>query len=165
MKNLISTTALLLFACPLFLGSTNPAAQKLLITAKQQASLFHDDGSPLQLDVDFVAQISAPAQGHLTLKWGAKDRWWRKIVMGDFESIEIRNGDSLYTSRNIGFKPVRIGEVVSLLQFAEGAEGLRVKKEKQRVENGVELTCLQVEQEEVSVLAQREMEKGRSPLV
>ena len=149
MKNLILTTAFLLFACPLLVGSTNPAAQQLLITAKQQASLFHDAESPLQLDVDFVAQMNTPAQGHLTLRWGAKDRWWRKIVMGDFEQIEIRNGDRLYTSRNISFEPVRIVELVSLLQFAEGSEGLLVKKEKQRVENGVESACLQVEQEKV----------------
>jgi TonB family protein len=149
MKSLILTTTFLLFAGRLLVGRTSPAAQQLLITAKQQASLFHDDEGPLQLDVDFVAQMNAPAQGHLTLKWGAKDRWWRKIVMGDFEQIEIRNGDRLYTSRNISFKPVRIGELVSLLQFAEGSEGLLVKKEKQRVENGVALTCLQVEQEKV----------------
>jgi TonB family protein len=147
MKNPILTTAFLLFACRLLFGSTNSAAQQLLITAKQQASLFQNDERPLQLDVDFVAQMNTPAQGHLTLKWGAKDRWWRKIVMGNFEQIEIRNGDRLYTSRNISFKPVRIGELVSLLQFAEGSEGLLVKKEKQRVENGVELTCLQFEQE------------------
>jgi len=149
MKNLFLTTAVLLCACHLLVGSTNPAAQQLLIAAKQQASLFHDDDSPLQLDVDFVAQMTAPAQGHLTLKWGAKDRWWRKIVMGDFEQIEIRNGDRLYTSRNIAFEPVRIGELVSLLQFAEGSEGLLVKKERRRVENGVELTCLQVEGEKI----------------
>jgi len=51
MKNLILTTAVLLFACRLLVGSTNPAAQQLLIAAKQQASLFHDDERPLQLDV------------------------------------------------------------------------------------------------------------------
>jgi hypothetical protein len=43
MKNLILTTAFLLFVCRLLIGGTNPAAQQLLITAKQQASLFHDD--------------------------------------------------------------------------------------------------------------------------
>jgi TonB family protein len=149
MRDLTRTIAFLLLVCRVLVGSTNPAAQQLIISAKQQASLFRDDASPLQLDVDFVAQMNAPAQGHLTLKWGGKDRWWRRIVMGDFEQIEIRNGDSLYTSRNISFKPVRIRELVSLLQFAEGSEGLLVKKEKQRVENGVELTCLQVEQEKV----------------
>jgi hypothetical protein len=68
MTRVVLATIFLLGALPLF-GSTNPAAQQLLITAKQQASLFHDQTSPLQLDVDFVVQINAPTQGHLTLKW------------------------------------------------------------------------------------------------
>jgi len=149
MKKLAFTSALLVSTVPLLLGTTNPAAQQLLLTAKQNASLFHDQGSPLQLDVDFVAQMMVPAQGHLTLKWVSKDRWWRRILMGSFEQIEVRNGDRLYTSRNISFTPVRIRELISLLQFAEDSERLIVKKQKQRVENGVEMTCLQVQQENV----------------
>lgn len=73
--------------------------------------------------------------------------------MGDFEQIEIRNGERLYTSRNLDFTPVRIRELISLLQFAEGSTGLSVKKQKPRVENGVEITCLQVEQENVKATA------------
>src|SRR5438445_9921677 len=149
MKKLILAAALLAVRLPLLLGSTNPAAQQLLVTAKQQSTLFHDQASPLQLDVDFVAQMNVPAQGHLTLKWEAKDHWWRRIVMGDFEQVEIRNGDRLYTSRNISFTPLRIRELISLLQFAEGSEGLLVKKQRQRVENGVAMTCLRVEQENI----------------
>jgi hypothetical protein len=71
--------------------------------------------------------------------------------MDAFEQIEIRNGDRLYTSRNIPFTPVRIGELISLLQFAEGSAGLLVKKQKQRVENGVEITCLRVENKNFKV--------------
>jgi TonB family protein len=149
MKNLVLSIVLFLCSFSPLLRATDPAAEQLLITAKQQASLFHDQASPFQIDVDFVAQTNAPTEGHLTLKWAAKDRWWRKIVMDRFEQIEIRNGDRLYTSRNIVFTPVRIGELISLLQFAEGSAGLLVKKQKQRVENGVEITCLRVEQENV----------------
>ena len=149
MAKLILTIAVLIASGPLLRGSTNPAAQQLLVTAKQRATLFHDQASPLQLDVNFVAQMNVPAQGHLTLKWEAKDHWWRRIVMGDFEQIEIRNGGRLYTSRNIGFRPVRIRELISLFQFAEDSEGLLVKKQRQRVENGVEMTCLRVEQENI----------------
>jgi len=149
MKKLVLAIALLIGSHPLVLSSTNPDAQQLLVTAKQQASLFHDQASPLQLDVDFVAQMNVPAQGHLTLKWEAKDHWWRRIVMGDFEQIEIRNGDRLYTSRSTSFTPIRIRELVRLLQFAEGSEGLLVKKQRLRVENGVEVTCLEVVQQNV----------------
>jgi hypothetical protein len=123
MKKLVLATALFLCSLSRLLGATDPAAQQLLITAKQQASLFHDQASPFQIDVDFVVQMNAPTQGHLTLKWEAKDRWWRKIVMDRFEQIEIRNDDRHYTSRNIDFTPVRIGELISLLQFAEGSAG------------------------------------------
>ena len=147
MKKVILTTALLVRSIPLLLAGTNPAAQQLLLAAKQQASLFHEQASPLELNVDFLVQMNVPVQGHLTLKWESKDRWWRKIVMGDFEQIEIRNGDRLYTSRNIGFTPIRIRELISLLQFAEGSESLIAKKQRQRTENGVEMTCLQVEHE------------------
>ena len=77
--------------------------------------------------------MNAPTQGHLTLKWEAKDRWWRKIVMDRFEQIEIRNDDRHYTSREYRFYPVKIGELISLLPVAEGSAGLLVKKQKQRV--------------------------------
>jgi|ERR1035438_7372743 TonB family protein len=147
MKKVTLATVLLVGSLPLLMSSTNPAAQQLLVTAKQQASLFYDQTSPIQLDVDFIAQINVPTQGHLTLKWQATDRWWRRIVMGDFEQIEIRNGDRLYTSRNLSFSPVRIGELISLLQFAEGSERLVAKKQKEHVENGIEMICIRVEGE------------------
>jgi TonB family protein len=146
MKKLALTIALLFGNHPLLLSNTKLDPQQLLVTAKQQASLFHDQASAFQLDIDFVAQMNVSAPGHLTLKWEAKDRWWRRIVMGDFEQIEIRNGDRLYTTRSVNFMPVRIRELISLVQFAEGSEDLLVKKEKLRVENGVEMTCLKVEQ-------------------
>ena len=149
MKKLVLTTVILLSSFSSSLVATDSPAQQLLVAAKQQASLVHDQAGPFQLDVDFVVQMNTPNQGHLTFKWEAADRWWRKIVMEQFEQIEIRNGDKLYTSRNIPFTPVRIGELVNLLQFAEGSARLLVKKQKQRVENGIETTCLQVEQENV----------------
>jgi TonB family protein len=65
--------------------------------------------------------------------------------MGDFEQIEVRNGDRQYNSRNLNFTPVRIGELISLLQFAEDSEGLLAKKQKERVENGIEMVCMRVE--------------------
>jgi TonB family protein len=148
MKTLILGSALLVGSLPLLLGSTDPAAQSFLVTAKQQASLFHDPAPPLQLEVDFTAQNNVPVRGHLMLKWEAKDRWWRKISMADFEQIDVRNGDKLYTSRNRSFTPVRIKELVSLLEFAEGSEGLLVKKQKKSVENGVARSCLKVQRED-----------------
>lgn len=145
MKRVALTTFLLIGSLPVLCSSTDPVAQQLLISAKQQASLFHDQPNPIQLEVDFLAQVTVPVQGHLTLKWEAKDRWWRKIVLGDFEQVEVRNGDRQYTSRNLRFTPVRVEELIGLLQFAEGAEGLLAKKQKGRSENGIEMTCIRVE--------------------
>ena len=122
MKKLVLTTALLLCTFSPLLGATDPVAQQSLSTTMQQTSLFHNQTSPFQMDVDFVAQTNVPTQGHLTLKWEAEDRWWRKIAMDRFEQIDIRNGDKLYTSRNMPFTPVRVRELISLLRFAEGSE-------------------------------------------
>ena len=145
----LALAATLLLCNGQLLGYNDPTAQQSLITAKQQASLSHGQGKPYQLDVDFVVQIRVPTQGRLTLKWESNDRWWSKIVMGDFEQIEVRNGERFYTKRNIDFTPVRLVELISLLQFAEGSEGLIVKKQKYRLEDGVRMSCLQVERENV----------------
>jgi TonB family protein len=144
MKKLMLIVVFLFGSCHLVLAGADPAAQQLLITAEQQANLFHHDVSPFQMDIDFLVQVQVPTQGHLTLKWEADDRWWRRVTTGDFQQTDIRNGDKLYTSRNSPFTPVQIKELLSLLYFAEHLEGLQVKKQKQRVERGVEITCLQV---------------------
>src|SRR5262249_43607221 len=119
-------------------------AQQLLVTANQQASLFRNQTTPFQVDVNFLTQMNVPMQGHFTFKWQAEDRWWRRIVMGDFEQIDILNVDRLYTSRNLNFTPVRIRELISLFQFLVGPERLIVKNQKKRVENGIEMVCLRV---------------------
>jgi TonB family protein len=146
MKKLARVTTLLICSFSSLAGATGQAALQLLNTARQRANLFQDQSSPFQLDVNFIAQMRVPSQGHLTLKWGANDRWWRKIVMGDFQQIEIRSGERLYTTRNLDFTPLPILKLLGLLQFGENSNGLSVKKSKQHVENGVEITCLQVEQ-------------------
>ena len=132
---------------PPLTGSTNPMAQQLLVTARHQANLLHDQTSPIQLDVDFLAQVNVPIKGHLTLKWQGKDLWWRRIIMGNFEQTEIRNGDRQYTSRNLDFTPIRIGDLISLIEFAEDSEGFLAKKQKERIENGIDMVCLRIEGE------------------
>ena len=126
MKKLILTTLFLLCSFHLLLARTSPASQQLFMTAKQQSNLFQHDASPFELDIDFLVQLRVPTQRRLTLKWEADDRWWRRILMGDFEQIDVRNGDKRYTSRNAPFTPVRIDELISLLQFAKHSEGLEV---------------------------------------
>jgi cytochrome c1 len=98
MKKRILATLFLFLAFHLLLASTDLASQQSLMTAKRQSDLFHHDTSSFELDIDFLVQLRVPTQGHLTLKWEADDRWWRKITTGDFQQTDIRNGDKLYTS-------------------------------------------------------------------
>lgn len=144
MKKLILGTLSLLFACQLLAIDADKAAQELLHTAKLQASLFDKHAKPFQLDVDFVAQIQTPLQGHLTLKWESKDHWWRKIMMGEFVQVDVRNGEKQYTTRNASFTPAKIDELINLLEFAERPEGT-ITKTKKKVENGIEVACLRSE--------------------
>src|ERR1017187_503107 len=137
--------ALFMFCCPhLLVAGAGAPDQQLLINAEQQANVFRPDAGPFQLDVDFVAQMQVPTPGHLTLKWKADNTWWRRIALGDFQQTDIRNSDKLYTSRNLTFSPLRIGELVSLLQFASHTEVVEVRKQKQRLDDGVEISCLYV---------------------
>lgn len=142
MKTLFLTAVLLVLGSHCRAAGSNIDEQQVL-TAAHQANLFHNDVGPFQLEVDFVIQTTVPTQGHLTLKWDGPDRWWRQIVVGGFRQIEIMNGERRYTSRNAPFTPLRVMEVVHLLQFADFSQ-LQVKKEKHRAQGGIEMTCAEV---------------------
>jgi TonB family protein len=147
--NSLILASLFFIACLPALGANNPEAQELFANAEKQANLFHDQARPFQLEVDFLAQLNVPTQGHLTLKWEGKDRWRSEVSIGGFEQITVRKDDRLYTSRNAGFTPLRVGQLISLLHFATGHDGQVAKKLKRRVENGVEIDCIQTEPERV----------------
>lgn len=144
---------LLLFCIqPLCAVSADQEAEQLLKDARQQANIFHKDAEPFQLEADFVAQVQTPLHGHITLKWESSGHWWRKVTMADFVEIDVRNGEKQYTTRNGAFTPARVTELIRLMEFPGNTEGV-VKKKKQRVENGVELTCLKVEAKAIERMA------------
>jgi TonB family protein len=152
MRPLLTAMALLVSGLPLLKASPNPDAQNLLIAARRQANLLHDQNSPLELDVSFIAKMDVPSEGHLAMKWKAENQWWRKIVMREFEQVEVRDGEKSFVSRSvssapIGFTPIRITQLIRLLNLAEGSGVPSVKKLKQRKENGVEVLCLRVVEE------------------
>lgn len=147
MKNIVLISLLLIICIPSY-GGTDPALQELLVSSRQQANLFEDKIQPYQLEVDFNVKQATSLQGHLTWRWKAKDHWWRKIVMGSFVQIDVRNGDKLYISRNADFTPIRIRELIDLLQFADDAGISTAKKRKERSEHGLKLICLQIERGE-----------------
>jgi TonB family protein len=143
---LFTFTVILLLSVTSF-AHDKPAEQQVLESVRHNVDLFQKESAPFQLDVDFVAQISVPTPGHLTLIWEAFDRSWSKVVMGPFEQIVIRNGEKSYTLRNYPYTPVRVAEVFRLLRFAQDFDGLTVTKEKQRTEGGVEIACLDAKDE------------------
>src|SRR5579864_8153107 len=147
MRTLVLAAIVFRATVTFLVAGDNPAAQQLLVAAEQQSNLFHNQQDAFQMDVSFLAQINTVVPGHLTLKWKARDRWWRKISIGNFEQIDVQHGEMLYTTRNLGFTPVRVRELISLLEFAEGSDRLHVRKQKQRFENGTEMLCFQTERQ------------------
>ena len=127
------------------LAKTDPALQQTLLSAIERADLTHDQTEPFQLEVDFVAQFNESMRGHLTLKWAARDLWWRKVVIGGFQQIEIRNGDWRYIARNANFTPFRVQELIDLLDLNPKAGTWSATKEKRRVEHGVDMSCIHAE--------------------
>ncbi len=134
----------LLAGAPLSLAQSKLDPAELFKTAQQQRDIFSDLATPLELQLNFVAQLNVPAPGHLTLRWAAKDRWWSKVTMGDFEQIRIRNGEWTYTVRNAAFTPVRVQQLMELIGLPSETSYIG-KKAKQRTENGISLTCVQTE--------------------
>ncbi len=133
--------ALVLGPSALF-AADNPAAHDLLGTAARQASLFNAPARSFLLDVDLTVQLSGPTHGHLRLRWEAKDRWWSKISMGRVEQVKFRKGDRTYTLRNADFTLTQFQDLLGLIHSADGYEEFLTRKEKQRVEDGVALNCV-----------------------
>ena len=131
------------------MAGTNPSAEQTLATAEEQVDMQSAGGDSFHLEMDFVAQNMVPMKGHLTLRWAAEDRWWRNVSMGDFREIDIRNGEKLYISRNLAYTPMRVKELETLIQISQDVAQLQIKKVKQRTENKISLTCLQVYQKEL----------------
>lgn len=145
MKNSIFVLILLLMSGHFAAAGTNPSAEQALTTAEKQANLFSADAGPFRLEIDFVAQNVVPMKGHLTLKWAAENRWWRSVTLGDFHEIDVRNGEYLYISRNLGYTPIRIKELESLMQLFKDGQQAQITKVKQRTEHGASLMCLQLQ--------------------
>jgi len=135
---------LIFFSASYPLPAEDVAGQELLTRAEQQANIFAADASPVHMEVDFVVQNQLQAYGHLSYQWESKDKWWRKVTMLGYEEIDIRDGEKESIVRNIGFTPARVKELEALIDFTEDAASLQVKKQKQRKDRAVQLSCMQV---------------------
>ena len=125
-------------------GIAEGPAQQMLIRAKRQADLSLDQPDSFEMVVDFTAQQKLPTQGHLTLKWKSKEQWWRLIELGDFKQIDVRNDGWLYTSRSSSSTPVRVRELIQLLNFGENTKDLVTDKQQQLMEYGFPVDCLRI---------------------
>jgi TonB family protein len=131
-----------LFTLPASAVATSP--QQVLLSAKQRSDLSLDVPRSYQLDVEFAAQEKLPSQGHLTLKWKEKDHWWRSVQMGDYKQIEVRDGGWLYIQRNSNSTPVRVRQLLQLLQFGQDSEKLVADKPQTLTEYGAVVDCVRV---------------------
>lgn len=125
-------------------GFADDPVQQLLMNAKQESDLTLHETAPYQLEVDFTAQQKVPTQGHLSLKWKSRDRWWRYVELGDFKQTEIRNGGWLYTTRSSNSTPVRVRQLIQLIAFAQDAKDLLADKPHPMAEYGFPVTCMRV---------------------
>jgi TonB family protein len=147
MKRLVFTAAILIMgACP-SIAKDHAAEQQLLDSAHKPADLFQGDGNPFDLEIDFIAQFKGPVPGHLSLKWQSKDHWWGKVDVGGFQETLVKNGEMEYTSRNFPYTPLEVTRLFYLLHFRGIEDGLIAEKQKNRVENGISMTCVEAERE------------------
>jgi TonB family protein len=131
---------------PVFLSASDtPTPPDMLKGASQQAALLSDSDRPFVMDVDFTVQLNPPMQGQLRLRWEAKDRWWSRVSMGKFEQIKFQKGESTYTLRNVYFTPKQIDDLMGLIRVGEVYQKLMTRAEKQRIEGGVRLDCMEAQ--------------------
>jgi TonB family protein len=101
---------------PLFASdrSDHSDDEQLLNTASHLADILSDN-KPFEMDVDFVPEIKVPYHAHFTWKWAGNDLWSTSVTIGNFRETDIRKGEMLYISRNIGFTPLRVSQLEDLL--------------------------------------------------
>jgi TonB family protein len=128
---------------PIF-GFAEDSLQQMLISAKQRADLTLNEPAPFQLEADFTAQQKLPTEGHLSLKWKSRNQWWRYVELGDYKQIDIRNGGWLYTTRNSNSTPVRVRQLIQLIEFGQEAKDLVADKPHPMTEYGFPVTCMRV---------------------
>jgi hypothetical protein len=114
----------------------------ILETASRLAALLKDSNRPFVMDLEFTVHVNPPLQGHLRLRWEAKDRWWSKVSMGKFEQIKFETGEQAYTLRNVDFTPKQVSDLMRLLHVGEFYDKLVTRAETQRTQGGVRLDCL-----------------------
>ena len=127
------------------MAEVNSADQQRLTEASDRVDIRSQGAKPFQLDADFTAQTNVPQDGHFTLKWVNKNLWSQEITIGGYRQLNIRKGDILYISRNGRFTPLRVKELLDLLDvFSAESDSWQIKKIKQQARDGVEAECMEI---------------------
>jgi len=126
------------------LAGVDPAEQQLLKAATNRVDIRSSSAKAFELDAEFTAQFNTPKDGHLTWKWAARDLWRQEITMGDYRQVMVRNGDTLYNSRNEPFIPLRIDELQKLLNVLPVDIDWQFRKIKHQTEGGIETDCIEM---------------------
>jgi protein TonB len=135
----------LFFTVSVCAAGIDPAGEQELTSAGNLVDIRAADAKPFQLEISFSAQSNFPQDGHLTMKWAAKDLWRLQVTMGDYQQLEVRKGDTRYISRNGRFTPIRISELLDLVAILPGQpEEWEVNKVKHGMRDGSESDCLEV---------------------
>lgn len=141
----LTLACVLLSLTGLAFGSRNQdEASGLMQSAIENVDLRGADAKSFQLEVDFRAQLDVPMEGHLSLKWAGRDRWYELVRMSKFQEIRVRNDEGLWITRNLHFTPLRVSEVEDLLRVLtfNSYDGAKALKREQR--DGVSSNCVEV---------------------
>jgi TonB family protein len=127
------------------------AAQDLLTAAARQTALLEDSDKPFVMDVDVTAKFDQMRRGHLRLRWEARDHWWSKVTVGPFEQVKLQNGEQSYTLSNTGFTPLQVTDLYVLLSPGKGFDKLVATKDKEHVESGAPVDCVEAKKQHEEV--------------
>jgi hypothetical protein len=126
-------------------ATDNPTAQQQLDSARRASDLFNNATDPFEMRIDLASELGTPVQGQMVIKWKSKDQWWSKVIIGPFQQITIRKGEEEYTLRNTDITSVVIKDLFGLLNLVSPPFNLTAKKQTDRTEKGVSLTCIQAQ--------------------
>jgi TonB family protein len=141
-------TALLLLLLLLLRGALLVAAdadEVLLRELSRTVNLRSADAQPFILEADVTLQMRVPQRGHYTWKWAGRNLWSQEVSLGSFHQLLVQKGDTLYTSRNSDFTPLRVSQVQDLLNvFSNQGKSWEIKKSKEEVEDGAARRCFEL---------------------
>jgi TonB family protein len=154
MKRIVFASVILAaFASP-SMATEYASEQQTLTSAHEFADLFQGKTEPFDLEVAFTAQFKGPIQGHISLKWKSEDQWRRKIEVGGFQQVTVKNGEMVYTTRNsyttknFSYTPPKILQIFNLLGFKRRQDEYIAQKRKDRAQNDVAVVCVQADPKE-----------------